>query len=42
MQKRLDFIRAQMTTAEVSTRRMYNWDVVRRRKEREAAAAAAK
>jgi prefoldin subunit 5 len=31
----LDFLREQITTMEVATARVYNWDVVMRRKERE-------
>ena len=31
----LDFLREQITTMEVATARVYNWDVVTRRKERE-------
>ncbi|KAJ9624068.1 peptide chain release factor 1 [Taxawa tesnikishii (nom. ined.)] len=33
----LDFLREQITTLEVATARVYNWDVGQRRKEREAA-----
>eukprot|EP00056_Hartaetosiga_gracilis_P018195 m.10001 g.10001 ORF g.10001 m.10001 type:complete len:183 (+) comp6482_c0_seq1:114-662(+) len=33
----LDFIRDQQTTMEVNMARIYNWDVTRRRKEKEAA-----
>lgn len=35
----LDFIRDQQTTMEVTMARIYNWDVTRRRKEREIEAA---
>jgi len=35
----LDFLREQITTLEVATARVYNWDVGVRRKERESAAA---
>ncbi|KAF2667191.1 Prefoldin alpha-like protein [Microthyrium microscopicum] len=31
----LDFLRQQITTMEVATARVYNWDVAQRRKERE-------
>lgn len=31
----IEFLRAQMTVAEVNVARVYNWDVKRRREERE-------
>ncbi len=31
----LDYLREQITTLEVATARVYNWDVTRKRKERE-------
>lgn len=37
----IEFLREQITTLEVATARVYNWDVGVRRKERETAAAAA-
>jgi len=33
--QRLEFIRSQINTAEVLLRRLYNWDVIRRRKVRD-------